>query len=94
MIEAFVEKIVASKDGFEWYLRFDGDPNDPLKCSFDGKRKEKATLSIEGKTFPSTHLSDAGSYQGQGLIGQHQQKPKPPPAGCPAGGGFLYFMRF
>ena len=60
VIEAFVERIVASKDGFEWYLRFDGDPNDPLKCSFDGKRKEKATLSIEGKTFPSTHLSDAG----------------------------------
>ena len=64
VIEAFVEKIVASKDGFEWYLRFDGDSNDPLKCSFDGKRKEKATLSIEGKTFPSTHLSDAGCDQG------------------------------
>ena len=65
VIEAFVEKIVASKDGFEWYLRFDGDPNDPLKCSFDGKRREKATLSIEGKTFPSTHLSDAGRDQGR-----------------------------
>ena len=68
VIEAFVERIVASKDGFERYLRFDGDPNDPLKCSFDGKRREKATLSIEGKTFPSTHLSDAGCDQGAGLI--------------------------
>ena len=62
VIEAFVEKIVASKDGFEWYLRFDGDPNDPLKCSFDGKRKEKATLNIAGKTFPALHTGDAGSY--------------------------------
>ncbi|MCR5636169.1 MAG: recombinase family protein [Clostridiales bacterium] len=60
VIEAFVEKIVASKDGFEWYLRFDGDPNDPLKCSFDGKRREKATLSIAGKIFPTQDISDAG----------------------------------
>ena len=49
-------------------MRFDGDPNDPLKCSFDGKRREKATLSIEGKTFPSTHLSDAGRDQGEQVI--------------------------
>ena len=63
VVEAFVEKIVASKDGFEWYLRFDGDPNDPLKCSFDGKRREKATLNIAGNIFPAVHRCDAGSDQ-------------------------------
>ena len=62
VVEAFVEKIVASKDGFEWYLRFDGDPNDPLKCSFDGKRREKATLNIAGNTFPAVHRCDAGCH--------------------------------
>ena len=63
VVEAFVEKIVASKDGFEWYLRFGGDPNDPLKCSFDGKRREKATLNIAGNIFPAVHRSDAGRDQ-------------------------------
>ena len=62
VVEAFVEKIVASKDGFEWYLRFDGDSDSPLKCSFDGKRKEKATLNIAGNILPPLNGRDAGSY--------------------------------
>ena len=62
VVEAFVEKIVASKDGFDWYLRFDGDQYGPLKCSFDGKRREKASLTVGGRIFPSPHGRDAGSY--------------------------------
>ncbi len=65
VVEAFVEKIVASKDGFEWYLRFDGDPNDPLKCFFNGKRRETAVLNVSGKTFPELHTCDAGRDQQQ-----------------------------
>ena len=30
VIEAFVVKIVVSKDGYDWYLRFGGDPDKPL----------------------------------------------------------------
>jgi hypothetical protein len=44
VIEAFVEKIVVSKDGFDWYLRFDGDPNDPLHLKTVGKRKNKTEI--------------------------------------------------
>ena len=41
VIEAFVTKIVVSKDGFDWYLSFDGDPDDPLHCQIeDGGRGE------------------------------------------------------
>ena len=68
VVEAFVEKIVASKDGFEWYLRFDGDPNDPLKCSFNGKRREKAVLNVSGRTFPEIHTCDAGCNQQQVIV--------------------------
>lgn len=45
VIEAFVSKIVASKDGFDWYLRFNPD-NEPKKCKVDGKRKKTAKCSL------------------------------------------------
>jgi hypothetical protein len=35
---------VVSKDGFDWYLRFDGDPNDPLHLKTVGKRKNKTEI--------------------------------------------------
>ena len=41
VIEAFVTKIVVSQNGFDWYLRFDGDPDDPLHCKIEGKRPQK-----------------------------------------------------
>lgn len=44
VIEAFVKKIVARKDGFDWYLRFDPDGN-PKNCYVDGKRKKGAKVS-------------------------------------------------
>ena len=62
VIEAFVEKIVASKDGFEWYLRFDGDPNDPLRLKTEGKRRKSSTVSTVGDISPTIHSSYTGSY--------------------------------
>lgn len=55
VIEAFVVKIVASKDGFDWYLRFNGNPDDPLHCTVGGKRKSTATISVAGECSPAVH---------------------------------------
>lgn len=45
VIEAFVKKIVVSKDGFDWYLRFTLD-DEPKKCVIDGKNKKMAKCSL------------------------------------------------
>lgn len=68
VIEAFVVKIVASKDGFDWYLRFDGDPNDPLHLTTTGKRRTTTQISIAGASYPALHTSDTGCYQEQVII--------------------------
>ncbi len=60
VIEAYVEKIVASKDGFEWYLRFDGDP---IKCKVNGKRRQTATYTIGEKEFPTNQKGNTGCYR-------------------------------
>ena len=64
VIEAFVVKIVASKDGFDWYLRFNGNPDDPLHCTVGGKRKSTATISVAGECSPAVHKGDTGCHQG------------------------------
>ena len=59
VIEAFVEKIVVSKDGYDWYLRFSGDPNDPLHCTTEGKRRSTTTITVSNGqtsiTAPALH---------------------------------------
>ncbi|MCH5300207.1 MAG: recombinase family protein [Ruminococcus sp.] len=47
VIRAFVIKIVAHEDGFDWYLRFSPD-KDPKKLSIEGKRKDSAKVSSLG----------------------------------------------
>lgn len=64
VIEAFVVKIVASKDGFDWYLRFNGNPDDPLHCTVGGKRKSTATISVAGECSPAVHKGNTGCHQG------------------------------
>ena len=68
IIEAFVKKIVVSKEGFDWYLRFDGDPNDPLHCTTTGKRKTTTQIQVAGVNSPTMNSSDTGCYQGQKII--------------------------
>ena len=63
VIEAFVVKIVVSKDGFDWYLRFDGDPDKPLHCKLDGKRKTNTKIMVAGDISPAMDSSSTGCYQ-------------------------------
>ena len=57
VIEAFVVKIVVSKDGFDWDLRFDGDPDKPLHCKLDGKRKTNTKIMVAGDISPAMDSS-------------------------------------
>ena len=68
VIEAFVVKIVVSKDGFDWYLRFDGDPDKPLHCQLQGKRKQTTKIMVSGACSPAMDNSDTGCYQNWGGI--------------------------
>jgi hypothetical protein len=63
VIDAFVEKIVAREGGFDWYLK--NNPNEPIrKVNIDGKRSNKAKVSIEGvcPETPSFVNSGTGCY--------------------------------
>lgn len=53
VIEAFVVKIVVSKDGFDWYLQFDGDPDKPLHCQLQGERKTNTKIMVSGDISPA-----------------------------------------
>lgn len=66
VVEAFVTKIVVSKDGFDWYLRFDGDPDKPLHCQLDGKRKQTTKITVAGELSPAMDNSPTGCYQNWG----------------------------
>lgn len=68
VVEAFVTKIVVSKDGFDWYLRFDGDPDKPLHCQLEGKRKQTTKIMVSGEISPSVDNSDTGRDQNWGGI--------------------------
>ena len=60
VVEAFVTRIVVSRDGFDWYLRFDGGPDKPLHCQLDGKRKQTTKIMVSGDISPTMDHSDTG----------------------------------
>ena len=64
VIEAFVERIIVHKDSFDWILRFDGDPNDPLRCTIEGKRKNQTKITISHKNSPIMDKGSTGCNQG------------------------------
>ena len=68
VIEAFVLKIVASKDSFDWYLRFEGDPDSPLRCTVEGKRRSTTTITVAGASSPAMDNSTTGCNQGEQVI--------------------------
>ena len=68
VIEAFVVKIVASKDGFDWYFRFNGNPDDPLHCTVEGKRKSTTQISVAGGYSPAIHKSSTGCNSRRGEV--------------------------
>lgn len=81
VIEAFVVKIVASPEGFDWYLRFDGDPDKPMHCQIEGKRKQTAKVTVTGPLSPAMDDSPAGRYQGHcKIIPEPHQAPGAPGA--------------
>ena len=59
-----MEKIVVSKDGYDWYLRFDGDPGDPLHLKTEGKRRKSTTIIDPNKQTACEPVRDTGCYQG------------------------------
>ena len=64
VIEAFVVKILASEDGFDWYLRFDGDPDRPLHCQLQGKRKSTTKIMVSLPCSPAMDEPVTGCHQG------------------------------
>lgn len=64
VIEAFVVKIVVSKDGFDWYLRFDGEPEKPLHCQLQGKRKTNTKIMVSGDISLTMDNRTTGCHQG------------------------------
>ena len=52
VIKAYFRKIVVRKDGFDWYIRINGDPNKPLHCELQGKRKTNTKITVSSGCSP------------------------------------------
>ena len=64
VIEAYFSKIVVKKDGFDWYIRINGDPNKPLHCKLEGKRRSTTKVVVTQDFSPPLDSSTTGRYQG------------------------------
>ena len=47
IVDAFVEKVVVSKDGFDWYMRY--SPENAISCNVEG-RKGKTNITFAPNT--------------------------------------------
>ncbi len=75
VVEAFVAKIVVHPDSFDWYLRFNDDPDKSLHCTLEGKRKQTTKIMVSGGNSPTMDCSDTGCHQGWREIRRFQEKP-------------------
>ena len=64
VIEAYFSKIVVRKDGFDWYIRINGDPNKPLHCKLEGKRRSTTKVVVTQDFSPALDSSTTGCHQG------------------------------
>ena len=63
VIEAYFSKIVVKKDGFDWYIRINGDPDKPLHCKLEGKRRSTTKVVVTQDFSPALDSSTTGCYQ-------------------------------
>ena len=66
VIEAYFSKIVVKKDGFDWYIRINGDPDKPLHCKLEGKRRSTTKVVVTQDFSPALDSSTTGCYQNWG----------------------------
>ena len=64
VIEAFFTKIVVAEDGFHWYIRVTGDPDKPLRCKVEGKRRSTTKIVVTQDFSPALDSSTTGCHQG------------------------------
>ena len=64
VIEAYFSKIVVRKDGFDWYIRINGDPDKPLHCKLEGKRRSTTKIVVTQDFSPALDSSTTGCNQG------------------------------
>ena len=74
VIEAYFSKIVVKKDGFDWYIRINGDPNKPLHCKLEGKRRSTTKVVVTQDFSPALASSTTGCHQG--LISNNKSAPR------------------
>ena len=60
VIEAYFSKIVVKKDGFDWYIRINGDPGKPLHCKLEGKRRSTTKIVVTRDFSPAFDSSTTG----------------------------------
>ncbi len=53
IIQAFIEKIIVSKDGFDWYLR--SAPEIAISCNVEGRKGNATVPFSENTPFTSLH---------------------------------------
>ena len=68
VIEAYFSKIVVKKDGFDWYIRINGDPDKPLHCKLEGKRRSTTKVVVTQDFSPALDSSTTGCHQGRQVI--------------------------
>lgn len=67
VIDAFVRKIIVSKDGFDWYLRFSYNKA-PRKCTVEGTKKHHKIVDLD-KTPNSVSCTTGCNQRKAELIG-------------------------